>query len=54
MDRIIYNLSIGLTWVLVYRTEKFQKLKCEIEKQSKKCKNHDVLAAGGRLLLWTI
>lgn len=29
---------IGLTWVLVYRTEKFQKLKGEVEKQSKKCK----------------
>lgn len=28
----------GLTWLLVYRTEKFQKLKGEVEKQSKKCK----------------
>lgn len=27
---------LGLTWVLVYRTDKFQKLKCEVEKQSKK------------------
>ena len=26
----------GVTWVLVYRTEKYQKLKSEIEKQSKK------------------
>jgi hypothetical protein len=26
----------GVTWVLVYRTEKYQKLKLEIEKQSKK------------------
>ena len=25
-----------MTWVLVYRTEKYQKLKSEIEKQSKK------------------
>lgn len=29
---------LGLTWVLVYRTEKFQKLKTEVEKQSKKRK----------------
>ena len=26
----------GVTWVLVYRTEKYIKLKSEIEKQSKK------------------
>merc|ERR1712046_86227 len=26
----------GVTWILVYRTEKYQKLKAEIEKQSKK------------------
>ncbi|XP_025113636.1 calcium load-activated calcium channel-like [Pomacea canaliculata] len=26
----------GLTWLLVYRTEKYQKLKAEVEKQSKK------------------
>ncbi|XP_055319363.1 calcium load-activated calcium channel [Sitodiplosis mosellana] len=29
-------LGEGLTWLLVYRTDKFQKLKTEIEKQSKK------------------
>ncbi|KAL1458554.1 hypothetical protein WDU94_008692 [Cyamophila willieti] len=29
-------LSEGLTWLMVYRTEKYQKLKTEIEKQSKK------------------
>lgn len=29
-------LGEGLTWLLVYRTDKFQKLKAEIEKQSKK------------------
>ncbi|KAG1672351.1 Centrosomal protein [Nymphon striatum] len=28
--------SYGLTWLLVYRTEKYQKLKSEVEKQSKK------------------
>lgn len=27
----------GVTWLLVYRTEKYQKLKIEIEKQTKKC-----------------
>ena len=29
-------LGEGVTWLLVYRTEKYQKLKQEIEKQSKK------------------
>lgn len=29
---------LGLTWLMVYRTEKYQKLKAEVEKQSKKCK----------------
>jgi len=29
-------LGEGVTWALVYRTEKYQKLKMEIEKQSKK------------------
>ena len=29
-------LGEGLTWVLVYRTEKYKKLKAEVEKQSKK------------------
>lgn len=31
-------LGEGLTWLMVYRTEKYQKLKAEVEKQSKKCK----------------
>lgn len=31
-------LGEGLTYLLVYRTEKYQKLKGEVEKQSKKCK----------------
>lgn len=31
-------LGEGVTYVLVYRTEKYQKLKVEIEKQTKKCK----------------
>lgn len=31
------SLSVsGLTWLLVYRTEKYKKLKAEVEKQSKK------------------
>ncbi|KAL4219394.1 Calcium load-activated calcium channel [Mactra antiquata] len=29
-------LGEGLTWILVYRTEKYKKLKAEVEKQSKK------------------
>ncbi|XP_022902276.1 calcium load-activated calcium channel [Onthophagus taurus] len=29
-------LGEGLTWLMVYRTEKYQKLKTEVEKQSKK------------------
>ncbi|CAH1272440.1 calcium load-activated calcium channel [Branchiostoma floridae] len=29
-------LAEGITWLLVYRTEKYQKLKSEVEKQSKK------------------
>uniref|UniRef100_A0A6B0V2C6 Calcium load-activated calcium channel n=1 Tax=Ixodes ricinus TaxID=34613 RepID=A0A6B0V2C6_IXORI len=29
-------LSEGLTWLMVYRTEKYQKLKAEVEKQSKR------------------
>ncbi|CAG9567016.1 unnamed protein product [Danaus chrysippus] len=29
-------LGEGLTWILVYRTEKYQKLKVEVERQSKK------------------
>lgn len=28
----------GITWVLVYRTDKYKRLKAEVEKQSKKCK----------------
>lgn len=32
-------LGEGLTWLMVYRTEKYQKLKAEVEKQSKRCKN---------------
>lgn len=38
---MFFNISIlcaGLTWLMVYRTEKYQKLKAEVEKQSKKCK----------------
>ena len=29
-------LGEGLTWLMVYRTEKYQKLKSEVEKQSKR------------------
>lgn len=31
-------LGEGVTYLMVYRTEKYQKLKVEIEKQTKKCK----------------
>ena len=31
-------LSEGLSWLLIYRTEKYKNLKSEVEKQSKKCK----------------
>lgn len=30
-------LGEGVTWALVYRTDNYQKLKSEIEKQTKKC-----------------
>jgi len=33
------NIFTGVTWILVYKTEKYQRLKTEIEKQSKKCIN---------------
>ncbi|KAI2520260.1 transmembrane and coiled-coil domains 1 [Homo sapiens] len=29
-------LAEGITWVLVYRTDKYKRLKAEVEKQSKK------------------
>ncbi|KAH8867765.1 Calcium load-activated calcium channel like [Schistosoma japonicum] len=35
--------GIGLTWLFVYRTEKYQKLKAEVDKQSKRLeKQRDV------------
>lgn len=30
-------IFLGITWVLVYRTDKYKRLKAEVEKQSKKC-----------------
>lgn len=36
-----FNKSVlltGVTWILVYKTEKYQRLKAEIERQSKKRK----------------
>lgn len=38
MKFIIENIRLGLTWLLVYRTEKYQRLKGEVEKASKRCK----------------
>lgn len=45
-------LGEGLTWVLVYRTEKYQKLKGEVEKQSKKCeyRRTGILTGRGAIL----
>jgi hypothetical protein len=34
----IFWISLGLTWLLVYRTEKYQRLKGEVEKGTKKRK----------------
>jgi len=31
-------LFAGVTYLMVYRTEKYQKLKQEVERQCKKCK----------------
>lgn len=31
-------LSEGLSWFLIYRTEKYKRLQIEVEKQTKKCK----------------
>ena len=36
-------LAEGITWVLVYRTDKYKRLKAEVEKQSKKCKYTNIL-----------
>jgi hypothetical protein len=38
------SLSEGFSWLLIYRTEKYQRLQSEVEKQSKKC-NYKVLFA---------
>lgn len=35
------SVSTGITWVLVYRTDKYKRLKAEVEKQSKKRKLYD-------------
>ena len=35
-------VHLGLTWLLVYRTEKYQRLKGEVEKASKRCKFFDI------------
>jgi len=39
--------SEGLTWILVYRTEKYKKLKNEVEKQSKKLEKKKENASEG-------
>lgn len=42
---------IGLTWLMVYRTEKYQKLKAEVEKQSKKRKFLIMIIYEGTLII---
>ncbi|KAF3835681.1 hypothetical protein F7725_028239 [Dissostichus mawsoni] len=43
-------LAEGITWVLVYRTEKYKRLKAEVEKQSKKLekKKETITESAGR------
>uniref|UniRef100_A0A8C0BB14 Uncharacterized protein n=1 Tax=Buteo japonicus TaxID=224669 RepID=A0A8C0BB14_9AVES len=40
----------GITWVLVYRTDKYKRLKAEVEKQSKKLekKKETITESAGR------
>lgn len=38
----------GLTWLMVYRTEKYQKLKAEVEKQSKKREFAEIASVPGQ------
>lgn len=35
---LFFSGFLGLTWLLVYRTDKYKKLKNEVEKRCKKCK----------------
>ncbi|OQR77276.1 transmembrane and coiled-coil domain-containing protein 1-like [Tropilaelaps mercedesae] len=39
-------MAAGLTWLMVYRTEKYQRLKAEVEKQSKKIEKKKETGAG--------
>ena len=42
LDNIHQRMNdVGLTWLLVYRTEKYQRLKGEVEKASKRRKSED-------------
>jgi hypothetical protein len=38
LNFLCFFLLEGITYVLVYKTEKYKKLKAEVEKDSKKCK----------------
>lgn len=42
----------GLTWLMVYRTEKYQKLKAEVEKQSKKREFVEISSPKARRAKW--
>ncbi|KAG3258844.1 calcium load-activated calcium channel isoform X2 [Halichoerus grypus] len=41
-------LAEGITWVLVYRTDKYKRLKAEVEKQSKKQRQEEKLKNNNR------
>ena len=52
-----FNKSVlltGVTWILVYKTEKYQRLKAEIERQSKKRKlNESHFICRHRVNIWS-
>ncbi|XP_074135989.1 calcium load-activated calcium channel-like [Sminthopsis crassicaudata] len=47
---LYYVYQTGITWVLVYRTDKYKRLKAEVEKQSKKLekKKETITESAGR------
>ncbi|XP_031234858.1 calcium load-activated calcium channel [Mastomys coucha] len=45
-------LAEGITWVLVYRTDKYKRLKAEVEKQSKKCEYGNTVEVSTQKVHW--
>uniref|UniRef100_A0A803U1A9 Uncharacterized protein n=1 Tax=Anolis carolinensis TaxID=28377 RepID=A0A803U1A9_ANOCA len=47
---LLHVRGLGITWVLVYRTDKYKRLKAEVEKQSKKLekKKETITESAGR------